>query len=252
MYDAGGALGQSGGGPASASRSSHILGLAALTKIPRMTPDSAVSAFSAPYAPDDEILAAELLAGAMLPKDAEARIDRRALRLIEAVRAKSIRIGGVEDLLREYSLSSEEGLALMVLAESLLRVPDDLTADRLIEDKLASANWNRHAGDSEAILVSAAAWALGITARVIGKGKSAEGVVAALAHRIGMSALRAAARQAGQLMGSHFVFGQTIEDALERARSKNGRHYRYSFDMLGEGARTQVDAQRYFASYAKA
>ncbi len=174
------------------------------------------------------------------------------MRLIAAVRAKSIRIGGVEDLLREYSLSSEEGLALMVLAESLLRVPDDLTADRLIEDKLASPHWSRHAGDSEALLVSAAAWALGVTARVIGRGKTAEGVVAALAHRIGMGALRAAARRAVQLMGSHFVFGQTIEDAVERARSTNGRLNRYSFDMLGEGARTQADAQRYFASYAKA
>jgi RHH-type proline utilization regulon transcriptional repressor/proline dehydrogenase/delta 1-pyrroline-5-carboxylate dehydrogenase len=217
-----------------------------------MTLDSAVPAFSAPYSEEDGILAAGLLAGAALDAEAEARIDQRALRLIAVVRTQSIRIGGVEDLLREYSLSSEEGLALMVLAESLLRVPDDLTADRLIEDKLASAHWSRHAGDSEALLVSAAAWALGITARVIGKGKSAEGVVAALAHRIGMGALRAAARRAVQLMGSHFVFGQTIEDALVRACSKDGRLYRYSFDMLGEGARTEADARRYFLSYANA
>ncbi|MGH6852173.1 MAG: bifunctional proline dehydrogenase/L-glutamate gamma-semialdehyde dehydrogenase, partial [Methylocella sp.] len=104
--------------------------------MPRMSPDATHVAFSAPYAPDDEVLAAELLALAGLDPKAEARIDRRALRLIDSVRAKSMRIGGVEDLLREYSLSSEEGLALMVLAESLLRVPDDLTADRLIEDKL--------------------------------------------------------------------------------------------------------------------
>jgi RHH-type transcriptional regulator, proline utilization regulon repressor / proline dehydrogenase / delta 1-pyrroline-5-carboxylate dehydrogenase len=217
-----------------------------------MTPDSRQSPFSAPYAQDDELLASDLLAHAGLDTEAEKRIDRRALRLIDAVRAKSIRIGGLEDLLREYSLSSEEGLALMVLAESLLRVPDDLTADRLIEDRLASAHWSRHAGNSEALLVSAAAWALGVTARVIGKGKTAEGVVAALARRIGMGALRTAARRAVQLMGSHFVFGQTIEDALERARSTNGRLYRYSFDMLGEGARTHADAQRYFASYANA
>src|ERR1700747_3413949 len=154
-----------------------------------MTPDSRQSPFSAPYAQDDEVLASDLLAHAGLDTEAEERIDRRALRLIDAVRAKSIRIGGVEDLLREYSLSSEEGLALMVLAESLLRVPDDLTADRLIEDKLASAHWSRHVWDSKALLVSAAAWALGVTARVTGKGKTAEGIVAALAHRIGMGAL---------------------------------------------------------------
>src|SRR5207249_4415636 len=120
-----GVLGRNGDGPANASRSPHISDLAALAKILRMTPDFAVSAFSAPYAPEDEVLAAELLASAALPGEAEARIDRRALNLIDAVRAKSIPIGGVEDLLREYSLSSEEGLALMVLAESLLRVPDD-------------------------------------------------------------------------------------------------------------------------------
>ncbi len=217
-----------------------------------MTLDPALPPFSAPYAEDDERLAAGLLPGAALDAEAEARIDQRALRLIAAVRTPSIRIGGVEDLLREYSLSSEEGLALMVLAESLLRVPDDLTADRLIEDKLASAHWDHHAGESEALLVAAAAWALGITARVIGKGTSAEGVVASLAHRIGMGALRAAARRAVQLMGSHFVFGQTIEDALDRACAKEGRLTRYSFDMLGEGARTGADARRYFESYATA
>ncbi|HUB65714.1 MAG TPA: bifunctional proline dehydrogenase/L-glutamate gamma-semialdehyde dehydrogenase PutA [Methylocella sp.] len=217
-----------------------------------MTEDTAVPVFSAPYAEKDERLAAELLTDAALDAEAEARIDGQASRLIAAVRKQSHRIGGVDDLLREYSLSSEEGLALLVLAESLLRVPDDLTADRLIEDRLASAQWDHHPKDSEALLVSAAAWALGITARVIGKGKTAEGVVAALAHRIGMGALRAAARRAVQLMGSHFVFGQTIEDALERAGTKDGRPYRYSFDMLGEGARTEADARCYFESYANA
>jgi RHH-type transcriptional regulator, proline utilization regulon repressor / proline dehydrogenase / delta 1-pyrroline-5-carboxylate dehydrogenase len=217
-----------------------------------MTSHAPPPAFSAPYAPPDEVLAPELLAGAPLPKEAEERIDKLALRLIAAVRARSLRIGGVEDLLREYSLSSEEGLALMVLAESLLRVPDDLTADRLIEDKLASQHWSRHTGHSDALLVSAAAWALGISARVIGQGKTPEGVVSALAYRIGMTALRAAARRAMQLMGSHFVFGETIEEALARARSREGRTYRYSFDMLGEGARTEADAKRYFAAYAHA
>lgn len=217
-----------------------------------MTSDFSISAFSAPYAPEDELLAAELLETAALDEAAEARIDRCASRLIAAVRAKSAGIGGLDDLLREYSLSSEEGLALMVLAESLLRVPDDLTADCLIQDKLTSANWNSHAGGSEALLVSAASWALGFSARVIGKGKTPEGVVAELAHRIGMGAVRTAARGAVQLMGGHFVYGQTIEEALRRAGSGEGRKYRFSFDMLGEGARTEADAKEYFASYAHA
>lgn len=214
-----------------------------------MTSDFSIPVFSAPYAPEDEFLAVELLQNAALDTAAEARIDQRATRLIAAVRSKSVGIGGLDDLLREYSLSSEEGLALMVLAESLLRVPDDFTTDCLLQDKLTSARWSSHAG-SEALLVSAAAWALGFTARVIGKGKTAEGVVSALAHRIGMGAVRRAARGAMQLMGSHFVFGQTIEDALRRAGE--GRGYHYSFDMLGEGARTEADAKNYFASYAHA
>jgi RHH-type transcriptional regulator, proline utilization regulon repressor / proline dehydrogenase / delta 1-pyrroline-5-carboxylate dehydrogenase len=217
-----------------------------------MSPDLPHRPLSAPYGVDDEVLAAELLGGAALSKESEARIDQRALGLIDAVRTKSNRIGGIEDLLREYSLSSEEGVALMVLAESLLRVPDDLTADRLIKDKLASSDWSHQARDSGSLLVSAAAWALGLSARVIGKGKTPEGVVATLARRIGTSALRAAARQAMQLMGSHFIFGETIEDALARARSREGRNYRYSYDMLGEGARTKDDAARYFESYANA
>ncbi len=217
-----------------------------------MSPDPPHPPFSAPFAPDDEVLAAELLAGAGLSKEAEARIDARALRLIDSARSKSNRIGGLEDLLREYSLSSEEGVALMVLAESLLRVPDDLTADQLIKDKLTSSDWSRHSGDKDSLLVSAAAFALGLGARVIGKGRTPEGVVLALARRIGAGALRAAARQAMQLMGSHFIFGETIEDALARARSREGRHSRYSYDMLGEGARTADDAKRYFESYANA
>ncbi len=206
--------------------------------------------FSAAYAPDDEPLAAALLADAALSKEAEARIDARALRLIDFARARPHRIGGVEDLLREYSLSSEEGVALMVLAESLLRVPDGLTADRLIKDKLASSGWSHHGGDS--LIVAAAAWALGFSARVIGKETTPESVVLALARRIGISAVRAAARQAVQLIGSHFIFGQTIEEALARARSRDGSGYRYSYDVLGEGARTAEDAKRYFQSYAHA
>jgi RHH-type proline utilization regulon transcriptional repressor/proline dehydrogenase/delta 1-pyrroline-5-carboxylate dehydrogenase len=217
-----------------------------------MTPDLLRPPFSAPHAPDDELLAAELLADAPLSREAEARIDQRALRLIDSARARPHFIGGVEDLLREYSLSSEEGVALMVLAESLLRVPDSLTADRLIKDKLASSGWSHHGGDSDSLLVAAAAWALGFSARVIGKEKTPEGVVSALARRIGISALRAAARQAMQLIGSHFIFGETIEEALTRARSRDGRSYRFSYDMLGEGARTAEDAERYFDAYAHA
>jgi RHH-type proline utilization regulon transcriptional repressor/proline dehydrogenase/delta 1-pyrroline-5-carboxylate dehydrogenase len=146
----------------------------------------------------------------------------------------------------------------MVLAEALLRVPDSLTADRLIEEKIGATRRSGSGGaeaetsEPEPLVVAAAAWALGTTARMIEKGKTAEGVIAAAARRIGMSALRTAARQAMQLMGRHFVFGETIEESLRRASARDARTTRYSFDMLGEGARTATDAARYFDAYAHA
>jgi RHH-type proline utilization regulon transcriptional repressor/proline dehydrogenase/delta 1-pyrroline-5-carboxylate dehydrogenase len=214
-------------------------------------PDGQVNApaFAAPYAPPDEALAPTLLAAALRPKDAEARVDARARRLVEAIRARSGGLGGVEDFLHAYSLSTKEGLALMVLAEALLRVPDAATADRLIEDKLAAGDWSKAEG-SDSFLVSASAWTLGLTARVIHPGETPDGIVEGLVKRLGLPTVRLATRQAMQLLGSHFVLGQTIEEALSRAGSH--REFRYSFDMLGEGARTSADADRYFEAYANA
>ena len=209
-----------------------------------------VPTFAAPYAPADEDIAAELLPQASLGPGVEARIDARAARLVEAVRARAGGLGGIEDFLHEYSLSTREGLALMVLAEALLRVPDAATADRLIEDKLAAGDWSHHEMKSHALLVSASAWALGISARIIPPGETPEGLLDTLAKRLGLPALRAAVRQAMRLLGSHFVLGETIEDALARAGARPG--FRYSFDMLGEGARTAADAERYFQAYAHA
>jgi RHH-type transcriptional regulator, proline utilization regulon repressor / proline dehydrogenase / delta 1-pyrroline-5-carboxylate dehydrogenase len=206
--------------------------------------------FSAPYAPADETVAAALLAGAPRVAAAERRIDARAARLIEGIRARTGGLGGIEDFLHAYSLSTQEGLALMVLAEALLRVPDSVTADRLIEDKLATGDWSSHDIKSNALLVSASAWTLGITARIIQPGETPDTILETLIKRLGLPAVRTATRQAMRLLGSHFVLGQTIEEALERA----GQHQsnRYSFDMLGEGARTAADAARYLDAYAAA
>jgi RHH-type proline utilization regulon transcriptional repressor/proline dehydrogenase/delta 1-pyrroline-5-carboxylate dehydrogenase len=206
--------------------------------------------FRALYAPPDEGMAAALLAGAARPTEAEARIDARATRLVTAIRARVGGLGGVEDFLHAYALSTKEGLALMVLAEALLRVPDVDTADRLIEDKLKAGDWAHHGTRSASLLVSASAWTLVITARVIHPGETPEGIVEALVKRLGLPAVRTATRQAMRLLGSHFVMGQTIEEALKRADT--GREFLYSFDMLGEGARTAADAERYFESYANA
>ncbi|HKG76222.1 MAG TPA: bifunctional proline dehydrogenase/L-glutamate gamma-semialdehyde dehydrogenase PutA, partial [Beijerinckiaceae bacterium] len=212
----------------------------------------ALPIFDAPYAEDDGAIARRLLAQAPLPPERERRIDATAARLIEAIRARRGGLGGVEDMLREYALSTKEGLALMVLAEALLRVPDAATADRLIEDKLGQGDFAHHETKSEAFLVNASAWALGVSARLIQPGETPEGLLETLAKRIGVAALRAATRQAMRVMGNHFVLGQTIADALHRAHAGSGRLHRYSFDMLGEGARTAADAARYFDAYAAA
>jgi RHH-type transcriptional regulator, proline utilization regulon repressor / proline dehydrogenase / delta 1-pyrroline-5-carboxylate dehydrogenase len=209
-----------------------------------------VPPFRAPYAPPDEDIAAAFFQGVPSDAVADARIDVRAGALVAAIRAHAGRVGGVEDFLREYALSTREGLALMVLAEALLRVPDSGTADRLIEDKLSAGDFGAHKVRSGALLVSASAWALGISARVIGSHETPESTLHELVSRIGRPAVRSATRQAMRVLGSHFVLGQTIEEAL--ARSAAHREFRYSYDMLGEAARTAADAERYYEAYANA
>jgi RHH-type proline utilization regulon transcriptional repressor/proline dehydrogenase/delta 1-pyrroline-5-carboxylate dehydrogenase len=208
--------------------------------------------FRAEFAPDDRSIAVRLLADSALPKEIERDIDAEATHMIEAIRASSGSFGGIEQVLQEYALSTREGLALMVLAEALLRVPDALTADKLIEDKLGQGGFLHHQPKSGAILINASAWALGIGARIIQPGETPDSIIGQLAKRLGLPAVRTAARQAMRVMGNHFVLGQTIDEALKRADGATARAYRYSFDMLGEGARTADDAQRYHRSYAAA
>ncbi len=215
-----------------------------------MNAEPSLPPFRAPFAPPDDELARLLLADAARGSAAESDVDARARRLVEAIRAKAGGLGGVEDFLHAYSLSTKEGLALMVLAEALLRVPDAATADRLIEDKLAAGRWLESDVKSTAIFVSASAWTFGIAARVIHPGETPETILDNIARRLGLPALRAATRQAMRLIGSHFVLGQTIDEALSRARAHAA--IRYSFDMLGEGARTAADAEKYFDAYAAA
>src|ERR1700736_6699631 len=212
--------------------------------------EAPIAPFRAAYAPADEDIAAAFLTSAPLPPQAEARVDARAGALVGAIRSRAGGVGGVEDFLREYSLSTKEGLALMVLAEALLRVPDAVTADRLIEDKLSAGNFAAHEVRSGALLVSASAWALGISARVIASHETPESILHELVSRLGRPAVRTATRQAMRLLGSHFVLGQTIEEAL--ARGAAHPEFRYSFDMLGEGARTAPDAKRFYEAYATA
>jgi RHH-type proline utilization regulon transcriptional repressor/proline dehydrogenase/delta 1-pyrroline-5-carboxylate dehydrogenase len=217
-----------------------------------MTSNLGFNQFSQPFAQSDEGFIGPLLQATQLAPEAEARITSVARKLIETLRVKSTRLGGFDDLLHEYSLSSEEGLALMVLAEALLRVPDDLTADRLLADKLTSSHWAEHGNGSAPLVVAASAWAFGLSSRVIGKAQQPEGLIKSLAQRLGMGTVRLAARQAMRIMGTHFVLGETIEAGLREASTTTSGLSRYSFDMLGEGARTQADAEHYFNSYAHA
>ncbi|MBO0902881.1 bifunctional proline dehydrogenase/L-glutamate gamma-semialdehyde dehydrogenase PutA [Jiella sonneratiae] len=208
--------------------------------------------FAQPFAPDDQAAVSALLkASERWPVD-EDKVDERARALIVGIRKAAGGIGGVEDFLREFGLSSREGLALMILAEALLRVPDAATQDRLIEEKIGAGDWAHHEGGEDRLMTAASAWALGISARIIRPGETPQGVMAGLVKRIGGPAVRQATRQAMRFLGRHFVLGETIEDALERARGFESKGYRHSYDMLGEGARTMDDAERYYRSYADA
>lgn len=208
--------------------------------------------FDAPYAEDDVAIARNLLVGARLTSERERRIDDRARGLIKAVRDAPRGFGSIEALLREYSLSTREGIVLMALAESILRIPDSATADRLIAEKLSEADFAHHVIQSRAWLTIAASWALGVTAQIVQSGERPDAIVEQLIKRLGMPAIRAATRSAVRLLGDQFAYAQTIEDALSRAQFGSGRLERYSFDMLGEGARTRADAAHYLDAYAHA
>jgi RHH-type proline utilization regulon transcriptional repressor/proline dehydrogenase/delta 1-pyrroline-5-carboxylate dehydrogenase len=176
--------------------------------------------FDAPYAADDEALIRRFIAETRFDAAAEARIDARTTALIDAIRAKSGAIGGLEDFLREFALSTREGLALMVLAEALLRIPDAATQDRLIEDKLGTGDWDEHAGKGDKIFVAASIWALGLSSRIVQPGDTPAGIVGGLVRRLGQPAVRTATRQAMRVIGHHFVLGETIDEALRRARAR--------------------------------
>ncbi|HEX6440580.1 MAG TPA: bifunctional proline dehydrogenase/L-glutamate gamma-semialdehyde dehydrogenase PutA [Stellaceae bacterium] len=161
----------------------------------------------------------------------------------------------MDAFLHEYALSSPEGVALLCLAEALLRVPDAETVDRLIRDKLGEANWEIHLGRSESIFVNASTWALMLTGRLL-HAEPAEpylrGVLRRLAARSGEPVVRQAVTAAMRILGRQFVIGRTIEEAIQHAGEAERHGYRHSYDMLGEAARTAADAARYFAAYDQA
>jgi RHH-type proline utilization regulon transcriptional repressor/proline dehydrogenase/delta 1-pyrroline-5-carboxylate dehydrogenase len=203
------------------------------------------------YRRDEREAVAALLAQGAKP-DAEAAILAR--RLVTQVRARRTRASGVDALMHEFSLSSDEGVALMCLAEALLRIPDSDTADRLIADKISRGDWRKHLGESPSLFVNAATWGLLITGKLVAT-SSETGLGSALNRLItkgGEPLIRKGVDLAMRMLGNQFVTGQTIAEALDNSRANEARGYRYSYDMLGEAALTAHDADHYHAAYVKA
>ncbi|MDM7932886.1 bifunctional proline dehydrogenase/L-glutamate gamma-semialdehyde dehydrogenase PutA [Tabrizicola sp.] len=201
---------------------------------------------------DETGLVRRLTAEAALDTAARAKITAAGADLVTRIRA-SAKPGMMEVFLAEYGLSTDEGIALMCLAEALLRVPDAETMDALIEDKIAPSDWGRHLGKSASSLVNASTWALMLTGKVL---DDHEGGITrhlrAAVKRLGEPVIRTAVSRAMKEMGRNFVLGETIDKAMDRAQELEAKGYTYSYDMLGEAARTEADARRYHLSYSRA
>jgi len=204
------------------------------------------------YRGDEEILVARLLARA--ENLASDRVADQAAAWIDAVRADSGERRGMAALLREYDLSTAEGVVLMCLAEALLRVPDAATADLLIRDKLTAPNWAGHRGHSDSLFVNATTWALLFSDRLIDApdGRGLGAVLHRVVARLGEPMIRLAIRRVMAVLGESFVLGRDLDEAMRRATAQAAEGYRHSFDMLGEAARTRASADTYLAAYQRA
>ncbi len=200
--------------------------------------------------PDADVIAA-LRAGSGIDADLRAAAHRRAVGLVKGIRDDA-RPGLMEVFLAEYGLSTEEGIALMCLAEALLRVPDAGTIDALIEDKIAPGAWGAHLGQSSSPMVNAATWGLMLTGKVLRDGTGLAQTLRGAVRRLGEPVIRTAVGRAMREMGAQFVLGETIETAVARGRGMQAKGYTYSYDMLGEAALTAGDAQDYYDAYAQA
>ena len=206
------------------------------------------------YGRSEPDIVAELLAEVPLDESERETVTREAIDVVETLRNQNAPTM-MESFLGEYGLSTKEGVGLMCLAEALLRVPDATTIDELIADKLEDSDWSSHLGHSSSPLVNASTWALMLTGRVLDDEERGGGPIAALrplVRRLGEPVVRKAVGQAMKILGKQFVLGRDIEEAMDEARTLEKRGYTYSYDMLGEAARTDADAKRYHAAYAHA
>ncbi|UHQ20598.1 bifunctional proline dehydrogenase/L-glutamate gamma-semialdehyde dehydrogenase PutA [Lysobacter sp. KIS68-7] len=214
------------------------------------------AAITAAWVRDESEHVRELLAQARQPDADRAAIQATAADLVRRVRDRAQDQGAIEAFMRQYDLGSEEGVLLMCVAEALLRIPDQDTADKLIRDKLGDADWKKHMGQSDSILVNASTWGLMLTGHLVDLAddtkRDVHNAFKRLIGRVGEPVVRLAVRQAMRIMGHQFVMGRTIGEALSRSRKGDNAAYRYSFDMLGEGALTTKDALRYLGAYREA
>jgi RHH-type proline utilization regulon transcriptional repressor/proline dehydrogenase/delta 1-pyrroline-5-carboxylate dehydrogenase len=221
---------------------------------PPVRPQSVLrTEITAAYRRPEQSCVLDLLEAATLPPELAAKARETARRLILALRAKH-KGSGVEGLVQEYSLSSQEGVALMCLAEALLRIPDTATRDALIRDKIADGNWKAHIGEGRSLFVNAATWGLVVTGKLTStvNDRSLTAALTRLIARCGEPVIRRGVDMAMRMMGEQFVTGETIDEALRRSREMEAKGFRYSYDMLGEAATTAADAARYYRDYENA
>lgn len=211
--------------------------------------------FSKDFLADEDALINDLLEQANPGHEKRKEIKKLATKLVENVRSRIDEMDGVDAFMKEYDLSSKEGIVLMCMAEALLRIPDKHTAEKLIKDKLLDADWKSHMGKSDSMFVNASTWGLMLTGKIIDVDLNKKGfakVFDKIVNKTGEPAVRHGVYQAMKVMGKQFVMGRTIKEALKRAQGKKHCDYRFSFDMLGEAALTQADADRYLSSYLNA
>ena len=221
---------------------------------PPVRPQSPLrQAITAAYRLPESHALSGLLEAATIPAPQKAAIRETGRILVTALRAKH-RGSGVEGLVHEYSLSSQEGVALMCLAEALLRIPDTATRDALIRDKISAGDWKSHLGGGRSLFVNAATWGLVVTGKLTStvNDRSLATALTRLIARCGEPVVRRGVDMAMRMMGEQFVTGETIEEALRRARTMEEQGFRYSYDMLGEAATTMADAARYYRDYENA
>jgi RHH-type transcriptional regulator, proline utilization regulon repressor / proline dehydrogenase / delta 1-pyrroline-5-carboxylate dehydrogenase len=208
------------------------------------------------YLAEEDSTIRELLVRARSSDTLSKKIHDTTIKLIMAIRNNQKEASGLQAFLNHYDLSSQEGVVLMCIAEALLRIPDSATMDALISDKLTSANWDEHLGESHSLFVNASTWALMLTGQTLKPHKAAinnpRRYIAKLFTRMEEPVVRAAMKSAMRIMAWQFVIGRTIAEALKRSSFGENKHYRYSFDMLGEAALTNQDAERYQQAYADA